>query len=217
MNKFSFRDNPSVSDGRYSSVQLSFYQTKKEDSTGFGEIHNDWNVKAEAAMGPRNKNYISLYADVTHRIITMGTSRLFNPYLGIVFKAGVTKGELPLQKVFGLESALSRYAFASSFRTAGIYELLGDNFYSASVEYNFRDILFILLGVPSLHVDFVIRGATSSFWTNSHGLQNVILSRAIQYREFTIGLGRVADIFRIDFSYAKYHGRRFAVTLTSFL
>lgn len=217
--KYTLRNNPLITEGKLVSLLLDCYTNREFDNGLFNEPKKIWHVRAEQTL-PRfgsTFNFTSLYLSFTFRIPTMGRVRLFNPYLGISTSIGKSFGVIPLQRTFALESPLSRYAFPGSFRTVRNSEFSGDNFYALSVEHNFRNIPFILIGIPSINLDLITRAATSEIWITSPSLNNTLQPLTANYNEYTIGIGRIADIFRIDFSYSNYQKSRYVLTFTGYL
>jgi len=213
-----FRENPSIREGRYFSTVIELFRRQESDTTGFTEPKNTWRIRCERSMDMKKQYFTSLYADAEVRIPTMGASRLFNPYLGIMLTAGYATGNLPPQKIFGIEAPLSGYAYPPSFRTLKPGDFTGNRLLAIGIEHNFRSIPFVLLGLSSIPLDIITRvaycdistaGSVSNSGNNGSSLR--------KYMEYTLGLGRVADLFRIDISYASIPQPRYVLTCTSFL
>lgn len=217
--KEKFRTNPSITEGKLASLLIECFTNQESDDDLFNEPKTMWHIRAEHSFPEleSSQSFTSLYASTTFRIPTMGTTRLFNPYLEISLSLGGSLGSVPMQRTFALESPLSRFVSASSFRTVKNGEFSGDNFYALLVEHNFRNILFILAGLPSINLDVIIRAATSEMKTKSTSFKNILVSPTKNYNEYTIGIGRIADIFRIDLSYSNYQKSRYAITFTGIL
>ena len=92
-------------------------------------------------------------------------------------------------------------------------EFTGDNFYTFSVEHNFRNIPFLIIDFHLSIFDIIFRASTGKIWTNSEQLKNLTNSTQGFYSEYTFGIGRLMDFLRIDFTYSNYQQSRFAVTL----
>ena len=143
----------------------------------------------------------------------MGTMMLFYPYIALAGSGGWSGGEVPMQRSFAFEAPLSRIVTPYSFRTVRPNEFTGDNFYTLSCEYNLREIPFLAFGLTTIHIDLILRAAVGNIWTHSAGLKLLTNPLSTNYDEYTIGLGRVADMFRFDLSLAPGKHQRFSINL----
>jgi len=213
--KVKFRNNPPIIEERLTSLLLECSTKDQPDNELFKEPETTWLVRVEQSFANRGSvnSFTSFYSNVTFRVPTMGISRLFDPYLGISISIGSSLGPVSLQRTFSLECPLSRYAFEGTFRTVNNTEFSGDNFYAVAVEHNFRNIPFIILGISQINFDIVIRAATGKTWLENKQLQGILHPTNNNYSEYTVGIGRIFDMFRIDFSYSDYSMSRYAISL----
>ena len=210
-----FRKNPPVNDGQMRSFRFTAeWKNKVQEDVFFPEPSDSWEMFVEHTSKDLGSEFqfTSVYSEVSVRIPTMGTAMLFYPYIGIAASAGYSDGEIPLQRSFALQSAVMNIAAAHSFRTVSAHEFSGDNFYAAAVEYNFRNIPLLYLDITDWSIDIILRAAAGNVWTKTAGLRSFVHSTNGTYSEYTLGLGRFADVFRFDFSYAP-ESSRFAVSV----
>ncbi len=213
--KKKFRDNTSITDGSLRAFRFELYNKVETIKELFEEPKDSWLLRIEHSSSDFGSsfNFTSFYSNVALRIPTMGTSRLFNPYLGVSASLGLSNGSAPIQRVFSFETPISNIAFPNSFRTMKNFEFLGDNYYACSIEHNFRNIPLLLLGISFINADLILKISTGAIWVTSPLLKNNIQTLQGRYSEYTIGIGRIADVFRIDFSYSDYKQSRYAVTI----
>lgn len=210
-----FRLNPSISEGGLHSFQLDLFNVQMPKNIFFENHQDIWNVGIEYSSSTFGSNYdFTLFnSNISLRIPTMGTSLRFHPYLSISSSVGFSTGLPPFQRIFAFETPVLSIASPNSYRTILHTEFTGDNFYTFSVEHNFRNIPFLIIGLSSFNFDIIFRASTGKIWTNSEQLKNLTNSTQGFYSEYTFGIGRLMDFLRIDFTYSNYQQSRFAVTL----
>ncbi len=214
--KRTFRMNPAINEGRMRLFHIEFYNREEFPASLFAEPQNRWNVRMEHSSPDYGSSFdfTSVSSSASVRIQTMGNALMFNPYLGISAAAGISQGAPPFQKIFALGSPQAKIVFANTFRTVALNEFMGQNYYAVSAEHNFRNIPFILAGIPSLNADLIVRAAIGKTWTNLSALKTITTSTNGRYMEYSIGVGRLGGVFRFEITYSNYGGSRTDVTLT---
>ncbi len=209
-----FRLNPPVQSGLMRSLQLKLMVGENTGEKFFSKPENTYGIDLEYSS-PRigsQFDFVTCYAKMLVEVPTMGSYMLFNPYLRLFTSAGVAKGSLPMQRMFSLESPLSGFALPGALRTVGIAEFTGDTYYTFSLEHNFRNLPFIMLALPSIDVDIILRVSIARMWNTSISPNIPTKSTSGTYSEYTIGLGRIADFFCLELSYALRTRFVFSVT-----
>lgn len=210
---FHFRPNPPVQEGRYRSVVLDLFRRPAMDTTFFAVPKNEWQLRYERGTDPSGTPFTSLYADLIVRINTMGSSRLFNPYLGVTATAGRLTGAPPAHRMFTVEGTLRRFMFPSSFRTMTLRQYSGDRFVAVTVEHNFRNIPFGLIGLPGVPMDLILRAGYAEVSAGHVTTVPVFYERPVRrYWEYTFGIGRIFDLLRLDLTYTKVPAPRYVIT-----
>lgn len=214
--KVSFRPNPLCTEGRITSIVFESTMGENIDDRVVRESHTAFRLRIERSFTElgSNANFTSLFSAVLFRVPTMGTTRLFNPYLGISVSGGSSFGVTPIQRTFALETSLAGYTNQFAFRTVGNTEFSGDKFYTLSLEHNFRNIPFILHGMNFLNIDFSLKFATSKVWVTTTNLRNVLHPTQGNLNEYSLGIGRLIDIFQIELTHSDYQTSRYAVTFS---
>ena len=210
---FHFRPNPPVQEGRYRSVVIDFFRRPEKDTILFAVPKDEWQLRYEQGTGPYGAAFTSLYADLIVRINTMGSSRLLNPYLGVTVSAGKLTGAPPAQRMFTVEGAQRRYMFSASFRTMALRQYSGDRFLAVTVEHNFRNIPFGVIGFPTVPIDLILRIGYADVGAGHVAAVPVFYERPIHhYWEYTFGIGRLFDFARIDLSYTQQPSPRYVIS-----
>jgi hypothetical protein len=123
---------------------------------------------------------------------------------------GTSTGQLPPQRIFSLESRLSGVAQFGTLYGSDVKEFRGDKYVTFNLEHNFRNLPFILLGIPFLYkhnIEFTTHASFAQMWK---GAAPVIPD---WYSEAGIGLSRILDFLRADVTYRITEPKRFVFTL----
>jgi len=118
--------------------------------------------------------------------------------LVIRLAGGVSDGSLPRELWGGPENALGWYAPLGTLRGAGHREFAGTDYAVLTVEHNFRSQFFQLLGIRPLYergIELLVHGGLAQSWRSG-----VKVPDDGPYREVGFGIGRIADLFRVDFT-----------------
>jgi hypothetical protein len=211
-----FRPNPPIVEGMMRSLKLSLRYG--DEPVPFGLITQN---AAEFEVEHSNPGFLASGFDYTRflvrgeaRIPTFSQRLLFPPTLNVKFTAGTSRGVLPPQRLYGLESRYDGVGPFGVLRGAGIREFTGERFVSLSVEHNFRSTPFLLLDIPFLYrnsIELIIHGAVAQTWSSS-ALPFGVTSGG-WYTEAGIGISRIFSLLRLDATYRLMEPRGFVLTL----
>ncbi len=204
----SFRQNPVIDDGKLVTAGFEFSynnsKLRKYFTDGFRFSFESSNPAIVASDFTFDKYDFAAF-------FTFRTLPLWE--MEVQFNAGLLRGNMPLQKVYSLESSVSRIVTSASFRSMKVKEFHGDKYAALLLEHNFGEVIPGILRIPniaSLGIEFI--GIFNVGWTDfSAGNQKKILSKPDSnyistnatgdkyFYEAGIGLNRLLLFFRIDF------------------
>jgi hypothetical protein len=145
---------------------------------------------------------------------TFSPSLLFRPDLTLMVSAGDTRGtDVPLQRLFNLESATSGYGPSGVMRSMDVKEYGGTGYLAIHAEHNFRSLPFLALGIPLLYennIEFLVHGGAARTWSSGRTLNPY---RTGWYSEIGFGFNRIFDILRADVSWRLNEARPVRFTL----
>ncbi len=195
-----FRDNPEIAAGKYRAVKFDFRYG--DEPIPFNLISQDEFKFDVEYSSPKlfNSDYkfTRINFSLIYNIKTFLLNHLFPPILKVGLYGGIAFGELPMQKKFTIDTRLSGFAPFGVLKTAGIKNFVGDEFISLNLEHNFRSIPFLALGIPFLYkrnIELIIFGSAARMWENKFD------TTGGWYTEAGLGIGKILDILRMDFSY----------------
>jgi len=93
--------------------------------------------------------------------------RLIPNTLDLRLAGGISSGDLPLQRYFGIDGTVLGYAPSGVFRSLRDRPIEGDRYVAVAWEHDFRSVPFELLGLEALavrNVGFSIHGAHGRTW-----------------------------------------------------
>jgi len=162
-------------------------------------------------------SYTRVDGVLSYSIPTFTTRYLFSPMLVFRLAGGWSEGALPRELWRGPENALGYYCPLGALRSAGHRELAGTDYAVLTVEHNFRSQPFQMLGIRALYergIELYAHGGIARSWRG----ETVIPDDGL-YREVGFGIGRIAELFRIDFTrrLSEPAGWYLTLTLTTFL
>lgn len=193
------RDNPAVEDRSLSTMGVELFlhdrPERRISRTGLS-------LAAETAI-PGEPSFSRLDATGFFRVPTLP---LFT--LDVQGSIGWTWGDVPPQKFFSLESAVSGIAVGSAFRVMQVKEFYGDRYAALSVSHNWGEVIPGLLRIPnvaSFGIEFITFGSVG--WTQfsprtlartATTLPSTATTRQGAYYEVGLGINRLLLFFRTD-------------------
>ena len=167
-------------------------------ATDFAEI--EWEHSNNALL-PTHSDFSRIVMRVDYNTKTFLLRNLFAPTLTIKAIAGFSGGNLPPQRQFMLESALSSFAPVGVLRGAGEKEFGGDQILTLTVEHNFRSIPFLWLDIPFLYknsIEIISFASIAQARSTMKSPPPFIHSTNGWYSEAGIGISRIFGLLRID-------------------
>ena len=147
---------------------------------------------------------------------TFLSSYLFPPQTQVMLSGGISTGNLPVQREFVLDSQTGGLAPFGVLKTAQPLQFIGDRFFMASVEQNFRTVPFLLAGIPYLYkkgLELLVDASVAQSWLNGKSTTNG------WYYEAGIGIGKILGLIRIDWTYrlSRPHASFLSIGMSSIL
>ncbi len=136
--------------------------------------------------------------NASYHFNTFLSSYLFPPQTQVMFSGGVSTGTLPVQREFVLDSQTGGIAPFGVLKTAQPVQFVGDKFVMASVEQNFRNVPFLITGIPYLYkrgLELLVDASVAQSWLDGRSTTNG------WYYEAGIGLGKILGLLRVDWTY----------------
>jgi hypothetical protein len=213
-----YRLNPPIMSGEMRSVELDARYGDERVPLGIlpvnaVELSAEYSSPSLLASGFDFGRY-NLTA--SYHFDTFLSSYLFPPQTQVMFAGGYSTGTLPVQREFVLDSQIGGLAPFGVLKTARPGEFVGDRFAMISVEQNFRNVPFLLLGIPFLYdkgMELLIDASAAQSWLNGVSTTNG------WYYEAGIGLGKILGLIRMDLTYrlSKPSDLYFSVGISSIL
>ncbi len=208
-----FRVNPIINDGTLHSIKLKVRIGAEPIPLGLIS-QNGLNFDIEhssLSLTGGDFDFTRYHALVEWNINTFGRDLLFPPKLSIKLSAGTSSGTLPIQRSFSLDSRSSRYAPFGVLRGSGVKEFGGNRYVMLNLEHNFRSVPFLALNIPFLYknsIELITFGSIAQTWTGTTSTSDG------WYAEAGIGINRIFDIIRTDFTYRFTNPKQFYFTLS---
>ena len=151
-------------------------------------------------------NFTRFSARVEWKVETLFRRYLFPATLRFSVAAGTSRGTLPPQRSFDLETRSSGEAPFGVLRGASAKEFSGDRSLTVAIEHNFRSVPFLALGVPFLYknsVELVIHGAIAQTWVEDFKARQRDILKPTKgwYSEAGFGINRIFGILRMDLTW----------------
>jgi hypothetical protein len=157
-------------------------------------------------------SYTRADAVVAFPIRTFTNRFLFSPELIVRFGGGWSWGDLPRQLWGAPENALGIYSPPGALKGAEHREFAGPGYAVVTAEHNFRNLPLLMLGLRGLAnrgIELIVHGAVARSWTGS-----IALPSGRPYSEVGFGIGRIAELFRLDFTRRLVDPAGWSVTLS---
>ena len=203
-----FRPNPEIIEGTENSLgfelNYNFSPERRLSNFGIGIT----GLISEPTIIPSDFTYQRFTATMNLRTKTLPLWRI-----DIRLSGGIAFGELPPQRYFSLESAVSGFA-GTSFRGMNVKEFYGDRFAFVAFEHNFGEIIPGILRIPnvaSFGIEFILFGniGYSEFTNNSIFTENesdyfhkkqTANTPDVFYYEAGFGINQILIFLRFDVS-----------------
>ena len=211
-----YRPNPPIADGTMRSLMLS--ARYGDEPVPLGLIAQDF---AELDVEHSNPGILSSAFDFTRAIVrgevhlkTYSQRLLFAPTLSLRLTAGASRGVLPPQRIFSLESRYDGFGPLGVLRGGSVKEFSGHQFVMFSLEHNFRNTPFLILNIPFLYkngIELIAHATFARSWSSSP----LPFGRTTNgwYSEAGLGLSRLFGLFRLDYTYRFAHPRNAFISL----
>jgi hypothetical protein len=213
-----YRPNPPIAEGQLRSVQLSIHYGG--ESMMLGMVPVDMVESSAEFSSPSitgsDFNFTRYQLAASYHFATFLRSYMLPPQLQIGFVGGVSTGTLPPQRGFVLDAQLGRFAEFGVLRTAYPREFVGDRLVLFSAEQNFKNVPFLMLGIPFLYksgLDVLVNATAANSWLGGKSTTNG------WYGEAGIGIGKIFGLIRADLTYrlSKPNNLFFSLGLSSIL
>lgn len=197
-----FRPNPATIDGDLlalgARLRWNHHDLRRRHDAGFS-------IQAEYADRNLGGDFTFQRYEATARLRTRSILPLWT--LDLRLDGGLALGDVPPQRFFSLESAVSSIARFGVFRGMNVKEFYGDRFVAAFVEHNFGEVIPGVLRIPnvaSFGVEFLATGAVGltdfAERTRDYAVGAAILDSDGLYYEAGVGVNRLLIFFRLDLS-----------------
>ncbi len=195
-----YRLNPPIMAGEMRSVKLDVHYGDERAPLGILPV-NAIELSAEyssPSLLASDFHFSRYHVTASYHFDTFLTDYLLPPQMQMMFSSGISTGTLPVQREFVLDSQIGGLAPFGVLKTAQPVEFAGDRFVMVSVEQNFRNVPFLLLGIPYVYkqgLEVLIDVSAAQSWLNGKSTTNG------WYYEAGIGLGKILGLIRMDFTY----------------
>ncbi len=210
-----FRENPAIQEGNLRSMQIE--ARLGEAPVPFGLIVRTavtFRIEySSPSIASSAFDFTRYEANATLVIPTFAPRQLFRPGFTVFIDVGESRGQLPLQRGFNIESSFSGDGPAGVMRGMNVKEFGGTGYIALRAEHNFRTLPFLALGIPFLYennIELLVHGGVARTWRDrglSHHLTDGL------YAETGFGLSRIFDLFRTDFTWRLSAPHTFRFTL----
>jgi hypothetical protein len=228
--KTEFRLNPRIDEGKLKSPKLTFeYDNRKLINSGTYDIpvSNENTITVKSDIEYTDKDILKSDFKFIRGTINIHTHHLTyaNGSLDAYLRLGLSKGELPLQKIFDLPSSASGLSSNAVFRTLDVKEFQGDRYIAVFLEHNFGSSLLRSTKIPFIKDqgwDLIL--SFSAGWTgfSSKSEQTRLLdlkSTDNIFYEAGFSFGNFLPFARLDFAWRLSHmeGKKFSLTIGSMI
>ncbi len=219
-----FRENPSVSDGHFQSIQCQLSLGRKPEPLDIVARDGvDFLVETSINDASGGAPLFARYHVVgTLNVPTFGDRYFSPPGFRFRLAAGTHTGQpLPRQRVFSLESSSSGLGPFGVMRGLRVKEFLGRKYIALSVEHNFRSLPFLWLDIPFLYqnnIEFIVHGGIAGSDAGEEAFIPESPNRGLPateglYSELGFGISRIFELVRCDFTWRLSSPRLFHFTV----
>ncbi len=198
-----YRPNLPVAEGKMRSLLLTLRYGEPPVPLNL-ITHNALDILLEHStphLAGSSFDFTRFEAIATLMVPTFARSLLFAPGFTFRIAGGFSGGTLPLQRAFSLESASSGIGPLGVLRGLDVKEFGGTEYVACTAEHNFRSLPFLALGLPFLYersIELVLHTGFARTWNRS---RLPLTESGGWYTETGIGINRVFDVLRLDFTW----------------
>jgi hypothetical protein len=209
----SYRVNPPSTEGSYRAVGVDLRLGPPEVPLDL-VARNALEVSVEHTsprMFSSEFDFTTCQATLSYGFPTFFRSLLFPPFLRARISAGKGFGTLPPQRSFSLESRSTGYSPFGTLKGSAVKEFGGDSYVMINLEHNFRSIPFLALDIPYFYrngIDLILQASFAQAWSGP------LSTTGGWYAETGIGISRILDLLRADFTYRFKEPKRFYFTFS---
>lgn len=200
-------------------IEDGFYRRR----VGLGKTY----FTLEGSLMYSNPNFLKSDVDFKRYDLTLfGTINSFkSTRLDIKLYGFYNNGKLPYQLFYSVPGNLDFASKSFSFRTLQVNEIISDRGVSLNLEYNFRDELFKLMGIPGLK-DWGIQLNTFLNVLHSNPSDDAKLNTLLKSKSYLLlfyetgfSIGHVLIPIQIEFAWKLNHrdGNNFRIGLNTFI
>ncbi len=212
------RPNPVAEEGevdRWGAV-LSVGRPESDAGIMTGRGLRLWAERGSGVLDGVDRDWTRLDGVLSFAVPTLTARWFFPPQLVVRLAGGWSEGPLPVQLWGAPETSLGLYGPQGGLRAADPREFTGTRYASATVEHNFRNLLFRTLGLhhwADRGLEILVHGGAAAARRDLPGGTTLRLPvDGVDY-EAGVGLGRLWDIFRLDVTHELTGARRWVLTL----
>lgn len=197
------RPNPMINDGTLQSISVNLAYKKVPKDFGFSG-KNQVVLRAEHSSEGLGSDFdfTRFSAHFDFHVPTFYSRRLFPNVLDLSFSGGTFLGDLPLQRYGSVDGAMSRFTPFGVIKTRQPIPYVGNNYWTAYGEHNFRTIPFELLGLDYF-VDkgwgIIVFGGAGYVEAQDEEPYNLLISDGV-HTEAGVSLNSVFGVVRLDFA-----------------
>ncbi len=198
-----YRTSPTIPEGMFRSLTAKFHYG--DNAVPLNLVANNY---AELNLESSNPSIIPSLREFSQVIFkgqwlvrTFMSRSFLAPTLSMKILAGMSSGDLPIQRVHVLESQLDGFDASGTLRGLQQREFGGDEYAVLSLEHNFRSLPFLLLNIPYLYkrsIEIILHVGTARSWANQNSTRLYIQQTPGWYSEMGIGISRILGLLRID-------------------
>lgn len=197
------RPNPLIDDGNLQSISVNLAYKKVPKDFGFTSKNQAVLMAEHSSEGLGSDfDFTRFSAHFNFHIPTFYSRRLFPNALDLSFSGGTFLGDLPLQRYGSVDGAMSRFTPFGVIKTRQSIPYVGNNYWTAYGEHNFRTIPFELLGLDYF-VDkgwgIIVFGGAGYAEAQDEEPYNLLISDGV-HTEAGISLNSVFGVVRLDFA-----------------
>jgi len=203
-----YRYLPPITDGALRLVRLELRLGPEEEALGLTS-RNALEISVEhssPSLASSEFDYTRYHGTLELSASTFASGLLFPPMLHAQISAGGSRGTLPPQRQFNIDSRSSGYAPFGVLRGSRVREFGGDAFVLVTLEHNFRSLPFLALNLPFLYrnsIELIVHAAAAQAWSGP------VSTTGGWYGEAGIGVARIFDIVRTDLTWRFRDPQRF--------